>query len=145
MAALDTRKVLAGLDAFQRLALDGAGAGLDRACGAVTDTMRATQAHGNQTLATRTSYNARRVGRGETGAAIHAASVAAVEELNPQHVGTAPVTVDTALGVIIDSATDYQSKLETEHAGQKAVLGPTLQASASALTAAAAAGSKAAL
>lgn len=134
--------LLTGLDRFHAASLDGAGEGLDAECGRITDDMRQTRAHGNVTSATRHSYNARRVGRGKTGAVEHAASVAAVQEFNPGHVATATVTLTGALGVIIDSATDYQRKLETERAGEKAVLGPTFQANTRTLTAAAARGSR---
>jgi hypothetical protein len=134
-----------GLTRFQGRALDGAAAGLDEGAGRVTGDMRQTSAHGDVTGATRASYNARRVGRGETGAAQHAASVAAVEGHNPGHVGSESIAITTDLGVIVDSATDYQDQLETQQAGEKAVLGPTIAAAGSGLTAAAAAGSRKAL
>lgn len=138
------QNLVQGLQRFHDLSLDGMAAGLDTDAERITDAMQATSAHGDQTGATRANYNARRVGRGQTGAAAHAASVAAVEGLNPGHAASAPVSVE-GIGVIIDSATDYQEKLETENAGDRAVLGPTITAESLALTAAAAAGSKKAL
>lgn len=138
----DIPELITRLETFRERSLDGMGKGLDEICGEITDEMRQTTAHGNVTYATRTSYNARRVGRGEQGLAKFEASVAAVESLNPNHVGVAPVDIPGELGVIIDSATDYQSQLETEYAGEKAVLGPTLQRWALLLTGAAAAGSQ---
>ena len=137
----DIPSLITRLETFRARSLDGMGKGLDEVCGEVTDEMRQTTVHGNVTYATRSSYNARRVGRGELGIAKFEASVAAVESLNPDHVGVAPVDVPGELGAIIDSATDYQWQLETEYAGEKAVLGPTLQRWALLFTAAAAVGS----
>ncbi|HNP73853.1 MAG TPA: hypothetical protein PKK15_22245, partial [Kouleothrix sp.] len=42
---------------------------------------------------------------------------------------------DGERGMLLTSFTDYQDALETEHAGAKAVLGPTLQAEAQTITA----------
>ena len=136
--------LIAGLDKVITRALDGAGRGLDRECARITDDMRTTNAHGSVTSATKASYSARRVGRGATGADAHSASIAAVEDLNPGHAATSTVTIE-GLGVIVDSGTDYQRHLETNKAGAHAVIGPTLQAEASTLTAAAARGSREAL
>lgn len=136
--------LIRNLDRLHDVALGGAAQGLDQEAGTVTDSMRQTHVHGDVTGATRASYSARRVGLGETGATEHAASAAAVEALNPGHAASASVQI-AGIGVIIDSATDYQEDLETENAGEKAVLGPTLAASHLELTAAAAAGSKKAL
>jgi hypothetical protein len=136
--------LIRGLDRMRDVALDGAAQGLDPEADRITGEMQQSPAHGDVTGATHASYNARRVGRGATGAAAHAAAVAAVEGLNPGHAASAGVTV-AGIGVIIDSATDYQERLETENAGDKAVLGPTIGAEGLSLTAAAAAGSKKAL
>lgn len=136
--------LIRGLDRLHDVALDGAARGLDDAAADITEEMQQTRAHGDVTGATRASYSARRVGRGSSGAAQHAASVAAAASLNPGHVASASVSV-AGLGVLIDSATDYQEDLETENAGEKAVLGPTLAAEHPNLTRAAAAGSKKAL
>ena len=136
--------LIRNLDRMRDTALEGAAGGLDQASGDITRDMQQTRAHGDVTGATRASYSARRVGQGQTGATAHAASVAAAASLNPGHVASAAVSV-AGIGVIIDSATDYQEDLETENAGEKAVLGPTLTAEHLELTAAAAAGSKKAL
>ena len=136
---------IVALPVFRERTLDGAGRGLDQECARITDTMRQTSAHGSVTSATKASYSARRVGRGATGAVQHNASVAAVNTFNAGHVATSTVRIDGELGVIIDSATDYQRHLETNSAGARAVLGPTLQSEAGALTAAAARGSREAL
>jgi hypothetical protein len=49
------------------------------------------------------------------------------------------------LAVVVTSFTDYQELLETENAGQRAVLGPTVATSGARFTRAAASGSKKAL
>ena len=116
--------------------------GLDQACDRITQAMRQTQAHGDDTGATRISYNARRVGRGETGAGKVAALRSAANLLNPGKTAEGSVTIDAPLAVILDSQTEYQPLLETEHAGQRAVLAPTLQAEARNLTQAAAEGAR---
>lgn len=136
--------LIRNLDRMRDVALGGVAQGLDTQTDRITADMHQTHAHGDATGATRASYSARRVGQGETGATAHAASVAAAASLNPGHVASASVTID-GIGVIIDSATDYQEELETENAGEKAVLGPTLAAAHLELTQAAAAGSKKAL
>ena len=131
-----------GLIEYERRTFDGAAEGLDRQAEAVTRRMRATTAHGDQTGATRTSYNARRVGRGETGAGVVQSLRAVVNLLNAGHAANGRVTITGPLGVIVDSQTDYQSKLETERAGARAVIGPTIQAEAQGFTRAAAEGAR---
>jgi hypothetical protein len=127
---------------FRDKQLDGAANGLDAYSATITDRMRATNAHGDVSGATRASYTARRVGRGETGAAAFAQAQAAAEAKNPGKTESGSVAVGGELGVILDSPTTYQVDLETEHAGLHAVLGPTLQAEANAITAAAARGAR---
>jgi hypothetical protein len=113
--------------------------GMEQHARRVVDSMRSTNAHGVVTGATKASYSVRVVGLGDDGSAAHHESVAAVEELNPAHTATSTVTIDGAIGVIIDSATDYQWELETKYAGRTAVLAPTLQGEASNFIAAGAA------
>lgn len=139
------QELIDGLTRMRAASLDGMAAGLDGVTPAITERMRATTAHGDQTGATRASYQARRVGRGQDGAAAFATAYQAADERNPGKAVTSSVAVDGEIGVIIDSATTYQDKLETERAGARAVLGPTLQAESRALTAAAADGSRKAL
>lgn len=142
---IDLRDILAKLEAFEQKSLDGAVAGLAAAAAGITLDMRQTTAHGDVTSATRANYTAYAVGRGRDGSTELQRAISAVETLNPGHVETASVALGSDIGVILTSATDYQSKLETENAGQKAVLGPTLSVSTDRLTRAAAAGAERAL
>ena len=137
----DLAPLLKGLDALRSRIPAGIVESLAAEAGRITDTMRETKAHGDQTGATRHSYVAFAVGAGRDGSAEMASSVAAVQEFNPAHVGTGAVEV-AGVGVVITSATDYQDKLETENGAEKAVLAPTLQQESPALTAAAARGSR---
>jgi len=137
-----TDNLVRALPKFHERQLDGMARGLDGACDRITQAMRQTQAHGDDTGATRISYNARRVGRGETGAGKVAALRSAANLLNPGQTAEGSVTIDAAVAVILDAQTVYQPLLEKEHAGQRAVLGPTLQQEARNLTAAAAEGAK---
>lgn len=130
------------LPGIQDTSLRGCVVGLKRERGRIVDSMRGTKAHGVVTGATKTSYTVAVVGMGETGAAEAALAFAAVEELNPGHVGRSSITIDAAVGVLLYSGTTYQPDLET---GGKAVLEPTLQTEHQALTAVAAAGSTRAL
>lgn len=107
--------------------------------------MRATQAHGDVTGATRAGYAAYVVSDAVVDQASAAAaiqrSVSDVQALNPYHVATVEGSLEVeGFGVVMTCPTDYQEKLETENAGAKAVLGPTLQANADVLTARAARG-----
>jgi len=141
---MSTVELQAGLDRMKDVALHGALAGLQASAAGVTLDMRNTTAHGDVTGATRANYTAYAVGMGETGGDIAAHSISAVEALNPGHVATSTVAVD-GLGVIVTSFTDYQKELETENAGEKAVLGPTIAASGQRFTQGAARGSREAL
>lgn len=143
--SIDLSDIFAGLAAFERKVLDGAAQGLAGAAAGITLDMRHTTAHGDVTGATRANYTAYQVGRGRDGSAELQYAISAVEALNPGHTAIEPVQIDAEIGVILTSATDYQDKLETENAGQKAVLGPTLASSLDRLTRAAADGSNRAL
>jgi hypothetical protein len=145
MPSNDLTPLLQGLERMKARALDGALAGLKGAAAGVTLDMRSDPAHGDVTGATHANYTAFAVGRGADGSAEMAHAVAAVAALNPGHVATNSVTINAELGVIVTSVTDYQEKLETENAGQKAVLTPTIAASGTRFTQAAASGSKRAL
>jgi hypothetical protein len=110
--------------------------------------MEQDPAHGNITGATHANYAAYPVFAefGITGQSTLNAQVAVVEALNPGTSDTEPLSLpDKAIGVILSSATDYQYKLETENAGQKAVLSPTIAGAGGDFTRAAAQGSKDAL
>lgn len=140
--ANDIESLIANLTKLRDVALDGAKRGLEGSAAGITLDMRNDPAHGDQTGATHANYTAYAVGRGADGSAELSHAVAAVGALNPGHIATASVDISAELGVILTSATDYQYKLETENAGEKAVLGPTIGVSALRLTQAAAAESK---
>ena len=123
-------------------ALDGFAAGLDQGCPHIREELQSTNAHVDQTGATRAGYDALRVGRGEDGSASHARAIAAAEALNPGQTATAGVTIDGELGVIIDDQMAYGPDRETANAGEKASIGPLVGVFGIRLTAAGAAGSK---
>ncbi|HEX9441328.1 MAG TPA: hypothetical protein VF909_16705 [Roseiflexaceae bacterium] len=145
MSSSPLANLISGLDKLRGVMLDGARDGLEAGSGPIEDAMRRDSAHGDVTGATHAAYVVFVVGRGESGADAMQQSISAVERLNPGHVATSSVHVESELGVIYTVATDYQPDLETNNAGEKAVLGPTLARTARDLTAAAAAGSRKAL
>lgn len=145
MITHDFSKALRGLDRFRTTALDGARDGLAGSAAGITLEMRQTDAHGDQTGASKANYTAYVVGRGADGSTELARSRAAAAAFNPDHVGpTSTVEVD-GLGVIMTDNMDYAEDRETANAGEKAVLGPTIEASGERLTRAAAEGSRRAL
>src|SRR5690349_529617 len=115
----DLQSLISRLEQLRRLGPQGALEGLQAKAIQDTATMQQTLAHGDQTGATRASYFAAAVGLGETGAAQIAASRAAVESLNPGHVGSSTVEIG-GVGIMYSSGTDYQDDLETADAGGKA-------------------------
>jgi hypothetical protein len=127
------------------VALNGAAKGLDEACPPIEAALKQTDAHGDITGATRAAYAVWRVGRGETGAAKHAASVANGERNNPGATETNSVSIGEELGVIISDPMNYAADRETRNAGEKATVGPMLQSVNDTLTDLAAEGSKRAL
>lgn len=139
--SVDLREVLARLDAYEAWATQRAARGLAGGAAEAEAAMQATQAHGDVTGATRVGYRAYVVGPGQDGAAELAGAVADVEAKNPGHSATSTGRLGEGnLGVIITCPTDYQYELEVENAGQRAVLGPTLDAYHGELTARAARG-----
>lgn len=144
----DIQPLLDGLTRFRTVALRGALKGLGPMAIIYSNAMGDDPAHGNVTGATHANYAAIPVyaAFGETGASTLQSQVSVVESLNPGTSDTEPLTLpDSVIAVILSSATDYQYKLETENAGQKAVLGPTIAGAGDDFTRAAAEGSKAAL
>lgn len=142
------RNVLEGLGRFEQTAMRGAFKGLGPMAAIYSEAMQNDPAHGDVTSASHTNYTAIPVyaAIGETGASVVQSQVSVVESLNPGASETEPLSLpDTVMGVILSSATDYQYKLETENAGQKAVLGPTIAGAGDDFTRAAAGGSKDAL
>jgi hypothetical protein len=134
--------LVAGLDALQNRVLRGAFDSLKPLCRLLSDAMQADPAHGDVTAASHTNYAAYPVSArlGESGASIVASQVSVVENLNPGHSETEPLSSDAAIVVVVASATDYQWELETENAGAKAVIGPTIAGSSDDFTRAAALG-----
>jgi hypothetical protein len=129
---------LDGLAALRPASDRGGVRGLQGERGRIVDTMRASDAHGVVSGATKASYTVAIVGAGLDGSAEWTEARGTVEELNPGRVGASSVEVE-GVGALLYSATNYQDKLETQG---KAVLEPTLQREAEALTAAFARGSK---
>lgn len=110
---------------------DQAKRGLQSLAPTIEDTMANTRAHGDQTGATRDGYRCYVIGSGlaeqATAMAALNSAVNAVERLNPGHSAVTDHPLpDVAIGVALTSPTDYQEKLETENAGLRAVLIPTI-------------------
>lgn len=152
---IDDTQLYVRLNALLELIPEACAAGLQAEAGAAQTDMQDTSAHGDITGATRASYRAFVIGGPHTGAQEAEsgleAAIAAIASAVTDH-GGRPASMDSGIvlgdddrGVLLTSYTDYQDKLETEHAGQKAVLAPTLQAHATAFTKAAADGSRAKL
>lgn len=137
------KELVQGLERFKRAQRRGMVQGLQKLCNTLSDAMQNDPAHGDVTGASHTNYAAIPVGEGQTTAATVASMVSVVEALNPGHSETSQVVIPD-IGAIITSATDYQWELETQYAGRKAVIGPTLQGSATDFTRYAAEGAKAA-
>lgn len=116
--------------------------GLQGIAGRVEASMTSTTAHGDITGATRDAYRAYVTGSGlQAEAAAEQAlngAVRAVERLNPGRSARAAWSAPAAfVALVLTCPTDYQVELETNNAGQKAVLGPTLAAYVLAIAAAA--------
>jgi hypothetical protein len=140
MAGLD--ELTRGLTRALTVALDGAGAGLDDYGDQVTTRMQQNAPWTDQTGSARDSLIAYRVGRGETGADAFEAARAKAEAFNPGSTESAPVQVQSELGMVFTDATTHAVFLEREHAGRDAVLTPTVMAEGLNCTAAAAAGAR---
>jgi hypothetical protein len=94
--------------------------------------LKSTTAHGDVTGATRASYTTSVIGGSSAAQAQASAAfgraVAVVEQLNPGTSDTAQGSIgDDSIGLVLYAPTDYQIDLETERAGQKATLGPTIR------------------
>ena len=110
---------------MERRAKEGGFAALKGVAAGATLELRQTEAHGDQTGATRAGYSVRAVGMGETGAAELARAQAAAAVYNPEHVGSGGmVEIDGFAGLIIDDQMDYAQDRETANAGEKATIGP---------------------
>lgn len=139
--SLDVSNVLAQLDAYEDHCTDLATRGLRAGAQAARNDMATTAAHGDSTGATRAGYRAYVVTPADDGQAAIGGAIAAVEDKNPGHGAALGGRLGAgSIGVVITCPTDYQELLETENAGLRAVLGPTLDAYRDALTARAARG-----
>jgi hypothetical protein len=143
--SIDVSGALRGLDAFVEHQEAKIRRGLRGAAQDAQTVMQQTTAHGDITGATRAGYRAYVVGGGlvDQAVALQAinSAIAAVEALNPGHSSTSEDTIGAdSWGVVLTCPTDYQEKLETENAGEKAVLAPTFAAFQDEFTARAAEG-----
>ncbi len=146
---IDDTGLMQGIDALLLHIPAQAEKGLAKQAATAQREMEDTSAHGDITGATRASYRAFVIGGSHDGGAEAAAGYAAAQAAIAAHAnphGGQALSQDSGIvlsqderGVLITSYTNYQDRLEIDNAGQKAVLGPTLQANAQAFTAAVAA------
>lgn len=132
---IDDSGLLAGLARLERASSAAILSGLQDGADAGQAEMQATRAHGDQSSATRASYTAYVIGGGRTGASEAAAGYAAAQAALAGFQGHAGKALSQNSGVVLGpnergilytSFTDYQDKLETENAAEKAVIGPTV-------------------
>lgn len=99
---------------------------------------QATNAHGDQTGATRAGYTAYVATPDSSGDDAVDGAAAAVEEKNPgrSELRDEPVTQADHITVVLTCPTDYQWALEIGRGGASAVIGPTMDAQAAAVHAA---------
>jgi hypothetical protein len=144
MITIDDTALLAGLDKLMAHIEAQVEKGLAAQAHAAQADMEATSAHGDITGATRASYRAFVIGGAHDGSTEagsgYAAAQSAIASAITTHGGQA-LSQDSGIhlgpderGVLLTSYTDYQDRLEIDNAGQKAVLGPTLQQHAQAFT-----------
>lgn len=124
MPANDFDAMITALDRYVAEQEQAAREGLEAGAAAMTQSLKFTQAHGDQTGATRAGYVAYVAGDDEA----FDAAYEAADALNPEHsfegeIASAP---DGVLRVIATSPTDYQKRLEKDDGGAKATLGPTM-------------------
>ena len=136
---MSTQPLLDGLDKYLEFLEQRASDGLNAACVDATASLKATTSHGDITGATRAGYVAYVIGGSiiDEAKALQAlnTSVAAVEALNPGESATGSGVIGAdSIGAVLTSPTTYQQYLESEYAGMKATLGPTLAVEASEFT-----------
>jgi hypothetical protein len=137
------RDAVRGLRSLEGRAIRGAERGLAAQSGALVADLRATDAHGDVTGATRAGYTAGVQGPTlDTLSGAVATAAAEVERRNPGHSLVADVGERGAVevAVVLTCPTDYQQYLSGNSAGARDALGPTLTRNAGRLTQAAAAG-----
>lgn len=148
---IDDATMLAGLTRLLSRAREAISDGLNNAAPQVQGDLQNTDAHGDQSGATRASYTAYAIGPNDSGQSAaangYAAAVGALEGFTG-HSGK-PLREDSGIqlnegeyGMVLTSYTDYQKHLETNNAGEKATLGPILTHSANGITSAVAASSR---
>jgi hypothetical protein len=132
---IDDSGLLSGLVRMQQAQEAAILDGLQDGADAGQAEMQSTRAHGDQSSATRASYTAYVIGGGRTGAAEAAAGYAAAQAALSGFTGhegkalsqdSGVVLGPNERGILYTSFTDYQEALETENAGEKAVIGPTV-------------------
>lgn len=141
---IDDTGLFAGLTGLLQHIDQGADVGLSAGAAVMQDDMQATTAHGDQSGATRASYTAYVIGPDQDGSAEASAGYSAAAAALTGFTGHEgkPLREDSGItlgegerGIILTAFTDYQDKLEIDNAGEKATIGPTLQADAEGVTA----------
>ncbi len=131
---LDISDVLRRLDEYAQHIERQSEIGLRAGAADATSYMRSIGPHG-ATGATRAGSVAYVVTPGDSGSSALGAAVSAVEALRPGASATSSGTLAPgAIGVVITVPTNYQASLEVDNAGAQAVITPTLNAYADALT-----------
>src|SRR5262245_404681 len=144
MPSDDLSDVFAGLDRIERLAVQGAAAGLDTEASQTQGELltRAQAVIRGVTGATFAGIAVYVVGAGVTSSGIVQAAIGGVTDHNPDHVEVN--TIDAGgpdeLAVVATDFTDYQRKLEEDEAGRRAFIAPGVDGKALAFAAAAAEG-----
>ncbi len=148
---VNDKSLVAGLDKMLARIFEGCEDGLADGADVAQDVMQNTDAHGDQSGATRQSYRAFVIGGSHTGAAEsasgYAAAVAALSGFTghsgqPQSDDSGVVLTADERGMLLTAFTNYQHHLEVVRGGQNATIGPTLQATAQQITRLAADGVK---
>jgi hypothetical protein len=148
---IDNSGLIAGLDRMIERIFSGVEDGLQFGAAVAEEALQTTIAHGDMSGATRSSYRAFIIGGAFTGSAESASGYSDASQALANFTGHEgkPLSQDSGVqltpnqrGVLLTSYTDYQTALETERGGQRATLGPTLQATADQMTEFAADGTK---
>ena len=139
----DFDPILAALDSILVPAIEEAlAAGLQSGAEQLQSLAQATSAYNDDTSATRSGTVAYAATPQDDGSAAFDAALAAVEAHNPGHgqsVGIGESVDENSYAVVLTSATDYINHLESDHAGARAFIAPTMQQNAPQITAAVAA------
>lgn len=132
---IDDSGLLSGLVRMRQAQETAILSGLQDGADAGQAEMQATRAHGDQSSATRSSYTAYVIGGGKNGATEAAEGYAAAQAALAGFTGhegkalsqdSGVVLGPNEFGILYTSFTDYQKALETENAGEKAVIGPVV-------------------